>query len=222
MKRLYSLIAALVLVAAMFVVAPMDRAKADTPTLDITSPTAAGGTIFVPSFPYNTSISFNVSHDQLKDLNVLKVLVNGVSIVGDDIGDPFDTANNCKNPNLTSVSTNCNTNGLNQASVTVPWVVNEPGNYTITVSVKHRGNTGDDEELVAVAMLAVEYPAPPAVANAYIKSQYAKLPAGRRGCVISSIATEHGQNERYGPKGGPYNETLIRSDVDTLLLTTCP
>ena len=107
--------------------------------MDITSPTAAGGTIFVPSFPYNTSISFNVNHEQLKDLNVLKVLVNGVSIVGGDIGDPFDTGNTCKDPNLTSVSSSCNTNGSNQASVTVPWIVNAPGNYTITVSVKHRG-----------------------------------------------------------------------------------
>ena len=206
----------------MFLIAPMDQVKADTPALDITSPTAAGGTIFVPSFPYNTSIAFNITHDQLKDLNVLNVLVNGVSIVGGDIGDPFDTSNACKNPNLTSVSNSCNTNGSNQASVTVPWIVNDPGNYTITVSVKHRGDTGEDEEIVAVALLAVEYPAPPAVANAYIKSQYAKLTAGRRGCVISAIAKEHGQNERYGPKGGPYVESLIRSDVDTLLLTTCP
>ena len=100
--------------------------------------------------------------------------------------------------------------------------MNAPGNYTITVSVNHRGDTGEDEEIVAVALLAVEFPAPPAVANGYIKSQYAKLTAGRRGCVISAIANEHGQNERYGPKGGPYNESLIRSDVDTLLLTTCP
>lgn len=222
MKRLSCLMAALFLVASMLVVAPMNGAKADTPTLDITSPTAAGGTIFVPSFPYNTSISFNVSHSLLKDLNVLKVLVNGVTIVGGDIGDPFDTSNNCKNPNLTSVSSACVTNGSNQASVTVPWTVSGPGNYTITVSVKHRGDTGEDEELVAVALMAVEYPAPPAVANAYIKSQYSKLTAGRRGCVISAIALEHGQNERYGPKGGPYNETLIHSDVDTFLLTTCP
>jgi hypothetical protein len=41
--------------------------------------------------------------------------------------------------------------------VTVPWVVNGPGNYTITVSVKHQGDTGEDEELVAAALLAVEY-----------------------------------------------------------------
>jgi hypothetical protein len=222
MKRLFSIMALLILVASVLVVTPTEHVKADTPTIDITSPTAGGGTIFVPSFPYNTSISFNINHNELKELNVLKVLVNGVSIVGADIGDPFNTSNGCKVPNLTTVASACSTNSLDQASVTVPWTVPGPGNYTITVSVKHQGTTGDDEETVAVALLAVEYPAPPAVANAYIKSTYAKLTAGRRGCVISAIAIEHGQNERYGPKGGPYNESLIRSDVDTLLLTSCP
>jgi len=221
MKRIFSLFTSLALVAAIFVMAPAEHAKADQPTLEITSPTAAGGTIFVPSFPYNSSVSFNITHNQLQNLNVLKVLVNGITIVGGDIGSPFDNSNLCKNPNLTSVSSSCVTNGSNQASVTVPWVVNGPGNYTITVSVKHQGDTGEDEELVAVALLAVEYPAPPAVANAYIKSAYAKLTAGRRGCVISAIATEHGQNERYGPKGGPYVESLIQSDVEYFLATTC-
>jgi hypothetical protein len=221
MKRTLTIVACLALVASLFAFSPIAGVKADTPTLDITSPIAAGGTIFVPSFPYNTSISFNITHSQLKDLNVLSVLVNGTSIVGDDIGNPFNNSNACSNPNLTSVSTNCSTNGSDQASVTVPWTVNEPGNYTITVAVRHQGNEGEDEELVAVALMAVEFPAPPAVANAYIKATYAKLTAGRRGCVISNIANAHGQNERYGPKGGPYDEALIRSDVNLLLATTC-
>jgi hypothetical protein len=58
MKRIFSLVTSLALVAAIFVMAPAEHAKADQPTLEITSPTAAGGTIFVPSrFPTGKSES---------------------------------------------------------------------------------------------------------------------------------------------------------------------
>jgi hypothetical protein len=65
--------------------------------------------------------------------------------------------------------------------------------------------------------IAIEYPAPPAIANAYINSLGAAIKkaftAGARGCVISDIAQNHGQLEKYGPKPGPYNVAMVQQDV---------
>jgi hypothetical protein len=70
-------------------------------------------------------------------------------------------------------------------------------------------------------MLAVEYPAPPAVANAYINSDptYKSAPGKKRGCIISKVAEKHAKWSDdpyygYGPKGGPYDEEAIMQDVD--------
>jgi hypothetical protein len=63
--------------------------------------------------------------------------------------------------------------------------------------------------------LSVEYPAPPAIANAYINSTSTlkNLFGKKRGCIINEIAQRHGQQEAYGAKPGPYNEALVQSDV---------
>jgi hypothetical protein len=190
-------------------------AVADMPVVNITGPT---GTIYVSSFPYATNIAFNLTHSQLKDLHVLNVYVDGTSILpgGTDVGDPFDTSNNCKSPNLTTISTNCSTNGADQASVSVPWSVPAPGTYSLTVKVKHQSLVGQDDEEVSflLAIVAVEYPAPPAVANSFINTTFgAKTGAKVRGCVISKIADNQAKSEMYGPRGGPYNIPLIQSDV---------
>jgi hypothetical protein len=187
-------------------------AYADTPTLTINSPT---GTVYVASFPTVQQLNVTLSHNDLKSLAVLELAVNGVSLTG-SIGNPFDNSNNCKYPNMNVTST-CQTNGIDQAVITVPWTVSGPGSYVVTASVRHQGQEGEVTETVTFALIAVEYPAPPAIANAYINQTYGGRGAARvRGCVINQIATYHAQFERYGPKGGPYNNALVYADVIAL------
>ena len=196
----------LTFIAAMAVT---QLAYADAPTLTINSPT---GTVYVASFPTLQQLNVTLSHNDLSSLNVLELFVNGVSLTG-TIGNPFDSSNNCKYPNM-SVTSSCITNGLDQATFTVPWTVASPGTYVVTASVKHRGVEGDVTETVTFALVAVEYPAPPAIANAFINQTYGGRGAAKvRGCVINQIATYHAQFERYGPKGGPYDNALIYADV---------
>ncbi len=106
-----------------------------------------------------------------------------------------------------------------QASLTVPWTVGGVGDYTIVLTATYRGETGVDTEVVTVAQLSAEFPAPPSVANAYINSgaDGLKLSGKQRGCVISKIAERHAKESPYyyGPKGGPYVEDLIKGDVRT-------
>ena len=186
--------------------------RADAPVLTVNSPT---GTVFVASFPSLQQLNLTLKHSQLSDLNVLEVFVDGVSLTG-AIGNPFDNANACKSPNMNVTST-CVTNGLDEATFTVPWTVPGPKTYTVTASVKHQGVQGDVSETVTFALIAVEYPAPPAIANAFINATYGpKAGAKTRGCVINQIAEHHAKFERYGPKGGPYNNNLVHSDVTTL------
>ena len=42
------------------------------------------------------------------------------------------------------------------------WTVPAPGQYAVTVSVKHQGELGEDTEDATFSLIAVEYPAPPA------------------------------------------------------------
>jgi hypothetical protein len=207
-----ALVGSITLLAALLVT----PASANAPTLAITAPT---GTVFVNQFPYNASVTFTVTHAELKDVNVLNVYLNDVQIWdGDAVGKPFDNFNNCKS-NLTVHTSSCSTNGSDVATVTIPVVIPSPGNYSLSLSAKHQNDLGEDEESVAFQLLAVEYPAPPSVANAYINATPAlkALSAKKRGCIISQIANEHGQNETYGPKGGPYNTPLIQQDVWSFL-----
>ena len=184
-------------------------AYADAPSLTINSPT---GTVYVAGFPTLQQLNVTLVHNELKSLNVLELFVNGVNLTG-TIGNPFDGANNCKYPNM-SVTSSCTTNGLDHASFTVPWTVSGPGSYVVTASVKHQGVEGEVSETVTFALIAVEYPAPPAIANAYINQTYGGRGSARvRGCVINQIATYHAQFERYGPKGGPYDNGLVYADV---------
>jgi hypothetical protein len=143
----------------------------------------------------------------------LDVLVNGASLFASAVGDPFGTSNECKSPNLTSVTITCSTNGSDEATFGIPWTVPAPGTHTITVSIKHQNDIGEDEETVTFSLIAVEYPAPPAIANAYINRTFPKSAAKVRGCVISQIAEKHAHDSAYGPKGGPYDSALVEADV---------
>lgn len=220
---------------AAFVLASAASAFANEPQITITSPS---GALYVNQFPYSAPITFSVYHgpststpstnSELKNINVLQVSVNGTALAdfsrGGPLGNPFDNDNHCSNQMTTANGIlNCSATDANNATVTVPWTISAPGSYVLLVSVKHRNEIGEDTQTVQVFVVTAGYPAPPAIANAYINSVSA-LKAGSskvRGCILNEIAREHGQNNKYGPNGGPYNEPLVRHDTFVFWTSTC-
>lgn len=189
--------------------------SADAPVVSITSPS---GTVYSASFPFTLPVSFNVTHHEVKNLAVLDIQVNGTSILsnGDPIGNPFSgpgNTNACSSSMVLPNISACNVADDDHASATAPWSVQAPGTYTVAVSIKHRNDVGEDEEEVLISQISAEYPAPPAVANAYINANLKSGSAKVRGCVISKIADNHAKDSKYGSKGGPYDRTLIEDDV---------
>jgi hypothetical protein len=156
-------------------------------------------------------------HSQLQNLVNLDVQVDATSLTSFPVATPFEVVAGTRfcTAALIAATTACNTSGNDTASAAVNWQIPAPGTYAILVKVAHGANTGTDTDEVSYALelVNVEYPAPPAVANAYINQTYSRLSGGIRGCIISQIANEHAMNEKYGPKGGPYNDALIQSDV---------
>lgn len=227
MRRVYAG-AALVLAAAA-------AAFANEPQITITSPS---GALYVNQFPYSAPITFGIYHgpstsepstnSELKNINVLQVSVNGTPLIdfgsGGPLGNPFDNANHCSaQMTVANGISNCSAIDANNATVTVPWTISGPGSYVLLVSVKHKNEIGEGSETVQVYVVTAGYPAPPSIANAYINSTSA-LKSGSsktRGCVLNEIAREHGQNNKYGPNGGPYNESLVRHDVSVFWTSTC-
>jgi hypothetical protein len=195
----------------------------EPPDITITYPTT-GTTLYV-NFPYTVQLAFTLDTSsalnnqsvpfQLKDVVELDVAIGSTALWSAPIN-PFTNANACTS-DLLAVSTSCTPDSADpthKANIVVPWVVTGPGTYSVTVSAKLQGDEGQDSEYnIQLLLLVAEYPAPPSVANAYIKTSLGKLTTGVRGCVISAIANNHAQDSRYGPKGGPYDQALIQSDV---------
>jgi hypothetical protein len=227
MRNIYAC-AALVLAAAA-------TAFANEPQITITSPS---GALYVNQFPYSAPITFSIYHgpstdspsttSELKNVHVLQVLVNGTPLIdfsdGGPLGKPFDNNNQCSNQmNVGNGVLNCSANDANHATVTVPWTISGPGSYVLLVSVKHKNEVGNDTETVQVFLVTAGYPAPPSIANTYINSVASLKSAAPkvRGCVLNEIAREHGQNNKYGPQGGPYNDPLVRHDVFVFWTGSC-
>lgn len=197
------------------------------PTLNITSPTASGGPIIFGTFPAVMNIAYTVQMNggiELKSLTNLDVTVNGVSLYGgpqNAFSNSAGNANQCQGVVTTAPNT-CNSLDAFNASLSARWNVASVGEYTIVVSGKHKSETGEDMEVVQVSQLSAEYPAPPAVANAYINTKPRTwLTSTQRGCIIKQVAEQHGQYAAYGPKGGPYNVPLIQSAVESFA-SGCP
>lgn len=197
------------------------------PTLNITSPTAGGGAIFFGTFPAVVNIAYTVQMNggiELKDLTNLNVIVNGTSLYGgaqNAFTNSAGGANQCQGVVATAPHT-CNALDAYNASLTARWNVPAVGEYTIVVSGKHKSAIGEDVEVVQVSQLSAEYPAPPAVANAYINTKPRSwLTSTQRGCIIKQVAEQHGQYAAYGPKGGPYNVALIQAAVESYA-SGCP
>jgi hypothetical protein len=221
--------------SAALVLAIAGSAFANEPQITITSPT---GALYVNQFPFSAPITFSIYHgpsttspsttSELKNVHVLQVSVNGTPLVdfsdGGPLGKPFDSNNQCSNQmNIGNGILNCSASDANNATVTVPWTISGPGSYVLLVSVKHKNEVGEDTETVQVYVVTAGYPAPPSIANAYINS-VAALKSGAakiRGCVLNEIAREHGQNNKYGPQGGPYNDPLVRHDVFVFWTGAC-
>lgn len=210
MHRLTSTLLSAAVATLLFASAP---AAADDPVMTILQPK---GIVYLASFPAVVPVRFQVNHDPINTLNALKV-VSGIDTVLGDVGNPFGQQNQpaqCTHVNNDGAFNYCSIDSPTQATVGLNWTVPSPGTYLLTVEIKDRGYDGEGTETVQFVTLTAEYPAPPAVANAYLNSG-SKLPKGNvRGCIISAIAELHAKDSYYGPKGGPYNNDLIRSDVD--------
>jgi hypothetical protein len=221
MKRTLTIFGAFALVAAILAFAPAPEVKADAPTISITGPT---GTQFV-SFPFDTNITMTVQDDSgaLDNVNNLTVVVNdGVSSTTLYSGiNAFAGGPVCSVQIGGIAGATCQV-VAGVGTLTFPWTVLGPGQYTITVTAKHQSATGTDIEIASFQLVAVEHPAPPAEANAYIKATFGKLGAKRQGCVISQIANMHAHDSFFGPKGGPYDIPLIQATVNGLLASSCP
>jgi hypothetical protein len=190
------------------------------PTINITGPT---GTIFVSSFPFSANITMQISHpDGLENLQVFDVQTSRVSpnptSYADltQIGNPFDQNGACSNQMIpgNQISGCFVSSGV--ATVSVMWQVPSAGTYSVQVTLKYKGADGiDTQEATFALLLGVEYPAPPAIANAFINANPSLKKASPtvRGCVVSQIAQLHGQFQKYNPAPGPYNNPLVQSDV---------
>jgi hypothetical protein len=198
--------------------------SATAPTVTITSPTT--GTTLYGTFPYTVPLTFDITHADQGDLNSVKDLtitaqragdVNPTTVVGPV--DAFAGNNTCANPIPAGILTCSVTPDGETGSLTVNWQVPQAGTYTFVVTAKHGNADGSDTIQVVfdIQTVDLEYPAPPAIANAFINSLSSTLrkgfTAGVRGCVISQIAELHGKQEYYGNKPGPYNTALVRTDV---------
>lgn len=197
-------------------------AQADGPTVTINSPTDAAPVFCADFASCVVGIDATIVHtnSDLSQLTQFDVQVNNASIIGGQLN-PFkndpDPANIVCTDNLFAATTSCVVSATGtRGDVVVPWTITQAGEYVIFVKARHQSVDGSDSETIDVQLLSAEYPAPPAVANAYIKSQKSAVgwTAKQRGCVISLIAQHHGQGEKYGPKPGPYDQEAIEDDVD--------
>ncbi|MDH4583803.1 hypothetical protein E8F20_18270 [Pseudomonas sp. BN415] len=177
------------------------------PSIEIVEPS---GTQYVSGFPALVNVGLNISvfNSQGACLtNAIKSLV--VDAQHADAADPTTIHTSLTNPFN-------NNPALCPAPYSFQWSVPGPGTYSLVATATHGRDDGFESAIVEFLMLAVEFPAPPAVANTYINGipDYKSASGKKRGCVISKIAENHAKDSKYGPKGGPYSEPMITADVD--------
>ena len=217
-------------------------AYANAPTVTILSP-VTGNTIFaVPAdFPIIVPVSFRVTHvdpgnnppataKDMRDVSQVKVSISQTapsSVAYADIAvldHPWKNGSSVGcNPANPAAVTSCGVTGTTQGDATVSWSANGFGTYSVKVTAKHASDVGQDEEtgiVIAEEVVNVEWPAPPANANAYINANYKKLAATQRGCIIRKI-TERDHLRLYNERPWPYNNIAIQTDVE-LFRASCP
>ena len=217
-------------------------AYASAPTVTILSP-ATGNTIFaVPAdFPITVPVSFRVTHydaganppateKNLRDVSEVKVSISQTapgSVAYADIAvldHPWQNGSSVGcNPANPSAVTSCGVTGNTQGDATVSWSANGFGTYSVKVTAQHASAVGQDEEtgiVIAEEVVNVEWPAPAAIANAYINANYTRTAATQRGCIVRKI-TERDHLRLYNERPGPYNTIAIQTDVE-LFRANCP
>lgn len=191
-------------------------AHAFTPGVEIVAPT---GTQYVDQFPSAVNVTLNLSVYNPSG----GCVTNGIKAL-------TVAAQHTDDPDSTLIHTSAS-NPINNASQLCPapysfvWNVPKPGSYSLVVTATHGNDDGTENAVVEFLALAVEHPAPPAVANTYINATpiYKSTSGKKRGCVISKIAENHAKESKYGDKGGPYDLSSIKADVDELYGNgTCP
>lgn len=212
MRNFRSSLVSAAAMAALFSSAAYAQSGATPPALNITSPT---GTVYSAVFPYTQPVATQITMTTgvLGNLTGFNVAIDGNSITGNL--NAYTQSGSACTTDVTTNGKSCTSDGSTVGTITVPWTVSANGTYTITVVAKYKNAEGQDSEQVTVANSTAEYPAPPAVANAYINASTWRtyLTGKQRGCVISKIAEQHGKFSAYGPKGGPYSASAIEQAV---------
>jgi hypothetical protein len=183
---------------------------AHPPVIEVVGPS---GVVEVGGFPASVTVSLNLSLFNTNNGNCISNAIQDLSVSAQHADDtePGEIHFNAEPVD--------NDPQICPAPYSFAWSVPAPGDYSLFISARHGNEDGSVTEEVEFVMVAVEWPAPPAVANAYINSEpeFKKLHGKRRGCIISEIAKLHGQQETFGARPGPYDEALIRATVDSLL-----
>jgi hypothetical protein len=213
-----------VVVLAVAALSATVHGDASAPTVTITSPTT-GDTIY-GAFPYTLPLTFQITHGDQGDLNSVKDLTITAQRAGDAdpitvLGpvDAFAGNDACAYPLPAGILSCAVNDEATTGTLVVNWQVPSAGTYTFIVSAKHGGEDGTDtvQVIFDLQTVSVEYPAPPAIANAYINGLSSTLRkqfnASVRGCVISNIAENHAKLEAYNQKPGPYNVAKVQQDV---------
>jgi hypothetical protein len=187
-------------------------AHAHSPLVAITAP-ASGAVIEVSSFPAIVDVSVALEHaNNVDSLNLFGAYDATGTLF--QLDKAFD--NHACTAEAIQVTTECNVSPNSKADVSFEWTVAAPGNHTLTVKGRHGNDEGSASILVTFIEVDIDNPAPPAIANKYIRDQGYRLTRSVHGCVISAIAARH-TDEAYGPKGGPYNIPAIHDDVETAI-----
>lgn len=203
--------------AVLFCAGAQANSGAVPPSLDVTSPT---GTIFSATYPFTQNIvtSIRMNSGELGALNDFTVTVTSegsTTTIASDLNAYARQGNGC----VLTQPYGCTSDGMVNGTITVPWQVQQMGQYTIVVSARYRSAEGEATEAVSVANASVEYPAPPAVANAIMnRTQWKSYLSGKqKGCITSKVAEKHAKTNGYAVdstrRGGPYKEWEIEQDI---------
>ena len=189
-------------------------AAADAPVIGITAP-PDGSVIEASSFPATAFVTASVQHAPVSALRMLSASDGAGTVFNVNsggVGNPFD-GNSCTNI-LTAVDTCTVFAGNGSAVVGFDWTVATPGTHTLTVAGQHGPATGSASIEVTFVLVAGDSPAPPAIANAYLRANHPNLTRGEHGCIIREIAHNHADG-LYGE--APYDIDAIHADVEAFL-----
>ena len=212
-----------------------------TPTITMSAPATPTGIHYVANIatsPFRIPLTWTVTnvegigHVHEVNVTVTRVGPPDTFNVLVALNQPFHGNNanqtpSCKVDNAGVMAlTSCVANSWTSVTIGKEWTINQYGVYKITSmacatgsdKLCSDGSEGDWD--FREEFLIIEAPAPPAVANAYLKETAPKFK--NHGCVIKQVAEVHakyaGTTAGYGPKGGPYDTDKIHAHVEAFKL----